>query len=161
MTELKIRYFQAHRRKILLQSGATLFGVLFTCLIISETLAQDDNITCPCFTYEEVEAIFLRGEQLTADQGERNCKAEDYSVERSAEVTVFDQDYAIIAQARVEWYDYDPGRCEYIDTTSKPGVERNVRWEHPAPEAEGRACFDMISRVITKSDTSGKCNTYP
>ena len=139
----------------------TVFAVVLMCLISMEANAQDEDASCPCFNYEEVESIYQRGEQLTAEEGSGGCNAEDYSVECKAEVTVWDQDYAVIAQASVVWFDFDPSRCNYIDTTGNPGVERNVSWPHPAPEATARACFDIISSVIAKSDTSGKCITYP
>jgi hypothetical protein len=135
--------------------------VLATVLISRESAAQDDDETCPCFSYEEVESIFLSGEQQAAQGGMIDCTAEDYSVEINAQVIVSDQDYATIAQATVKWYDFDPSRCDYSDTTGNPGVERNVRWPHPAPEATARACFDIISSVIAKSDTSANCKTYP
>jgi len=139
----------------------TVFTVVLMSLISMETHAQDENETCPCFSYEEVESIFLSGEQLTVEQGMSSCNAEDYSVECEAEVVVWDQNYEIIAQARVNWFDFDPSRCDYIDTVGNPGVERNVKWPHPAPEATARSCFNIITSVIAKSDTSGKCNTYP
>ena len=101
------------------------------------------------------------GEQLTAEEGESTCSAQDYSVEFNAEVVNLDQDYETIAQARIQWYDFDPSRCNYIDTIGNPGVERNITAPHPAPEATARACFDIISSVIEKSDTTGKCRTYP
>ncbi len=137
------------------------FAVVLMCLTSMEANAQDEDATCPCFTYEEVESIFQRGQQLAADEGIGGCNAEDYSVECRAEVIIWDQNYTIIAQASVAWFDFDPSRCDYIDTAVDPGVERKVRWPHPAPEAMARACFDIISSVIAKSDTSGKCNTYP
>jgi hypothetical protein len=136
-------------------------AVVLMSLISREILTQDENETCPCFSYEEVESIFLSGEQLAVEGGTSNCSAEDYDVECKAEVIVWDQNYETIAQASVKWYDFDPSRCDYIDTTGNPGVERNVTWPHPAPEATARACFNIISSVIAKSDTSGKCNTYP
>ena len=142
-----------------------MFPAVFTVVLMSvismETHAQDEKETCPCFSYEEVESIFMSGEQLTAEKGSSFCNAEDYSVECKAEVIVWDQDYEVIARASVEWFDFDPSRCDYIDTAGNPGVERNVRWPHPAPEVTARACFNIISNVIAKSDTSGKCNTYP
>ena len=136
-------------------------AVVLMSLVSREILTQDENETCPCFSYEEVESIFLSGEQLAVEEGTSNCSAEDYDVECNAEVIVWDQNYETIAQASVKWYDFDPSRCDYIDTTGNPGVERNVTWPHPAPEATARACFNIISSVIAKSDTSGKCNTYP
>jgi len=135
--------------------------VVLMSLIRMETQAEDENQSCPCFSYEEVESIFLRGLQLAKEGGEVTCLAEDYSVERNAEVIVWDQDFELIAKARVEWFDFDPSRCDYIDNTANPSVERNIRWPHPAPEATARACFNLISSVIAKSDTTGKCNTYP
>ncbi len=146
-------------RKLLMVPAV--FAVVLMCLISIAANAQDEDATCPCFNYEEVESIFQRGEQLAADEGVGGCNAEDYSVECRAEVVIWDQNYNIIAQASVVWLDFDPGRCDYIDTTGNPGVERTVRWPHPAPEAVARSCFDIISSVIAKSDTSGKCNTYP
>ena len=136
----------------------TVFAVV---LISMETNAQDADVSCPCFSYEEVESIFQRGELLTSEEGSSNCTAEDYSVECKAEVIVWDQNYDVIAQARVDWFDFDPGYCLYIDTTVNSGVERNQRWPHPAPEATARACFDIIASVIAKSDTSGRCSTRP
>ena len=130
-------------------------------LISLETQAQDEDKTCPCFSYEEAESIFLAGEQLATEGGVVSCSAEDYDVEMSAEVVVWDQDYTTIAQASVKWYDFDPSRCEYIDSIGNAGVERNVRWPHPAPEVTARACFDIITSVIAKSDTAGNCITYP
>jgi hypothetical protein len=123
--------------------------------------AQGEMEACPCFSYEEVESILLSGEQVSAEGGSISCVAEDYSVEINAEVSVFDQDYTTLARARVLWYDFDPGRCDYMDTTGNPGVERNVRWPHPAPKTTAKACFEIISSVIAKSDTSGNCSTYP
>ena len=135
--------------------------IVLMSLISMETPAQVENETCPCFSYEEVESIFLLGEQLTTEESESTCRAEDYSVECNAEVIIWDQNFAIIAKASVAWFDFDPSRCDYIDTAGNPGVERNVRWPHPAPETIARACFNIISSVIAKSDTSGTCNTYP
>jgi len=153
---------QAERNTLrkLLMSPA-MFAVVLISLTSMETNAQDANVSCPCFSYEEVESIFQSGEQLTAEEGMSECIAEDYSVECKAEVVVWDQNYEIIAQARVDWFDFDPSRCDYIDTVGNPGVERNVKWPHPAPEATAKSCFNIISSVIAKSDTSGKCNTYP
>lgn len=130
-------------------------------LVSMPSFAQDSAATCPCFSYEEVEAIFLQAEQLREEEGTSDCSVEDYSVECNAEVIVWDQDYNIVAQARVDWFDYDPSGCEYTNTSNDPDVERSVSWPHPAPEATARACLMIISRVIKKFDTSGKCNTYP
>lgn len=121
--------------------------------------AQQDDETCPCFNSGEVESIFLHAEQLAAEEGASMCKAEDYSVELSAELTIWDIDYAVIAQVRVEWFDFDPGRCSYIDNIGNPGIERNVRWPHPAPEVIARACYDILVNAIGKFDASGKCVT--
>jgi hypothetical protein len=138
-----------------------LSAVVLMSLISRASLAQDENETCPCFSYEEVESIFLNGKELAQAGGSTSCSAEDYNVECSAEVIVWDQDFATIAQASVKWYDFDPSRCEYFDNTGNPGVERNVTWPHPAPEATARACFNIISSVIANSDTAGICITHP
>jgi hypothetical protein len=126
-----------------------------------ESRAQPVAETCPCFSYEEVEWIFLGAMNLSEEERISECNAKDYKVEFSAEVIVWDQNYELIAQARVDWFDFDPGGCQYLDTTNDPGVERNVRWPHPAPEATARACFNIIFSVIAKLDSSGKCGTYP
>jgi hypothetical protein len=136
-------------------------AVLLVGLTNVNVSAGDEGGACPCFSHAEVESIFLSQQQLTAEAADSYCAAEDYSVELKAEVTVRDHDYNIIAQARVAWFDYDPGSCAYLDTVGNPGVERKVRWPHPAPEATARACFDIISSVIEKSDTTGSCSKYP
>jgi hypothetical protein len=141
--------------------GIAVIATILTGVISMETLAQDESESCPCFSYEEVESIFLRGEQMTAEEGMSSCQTEDFSVECNAEVVIWDQDFTVIAQASINWFDFDPSHCGYIDTVGNPGVERNVSWPHPAPEAIARACFDIIASVIAKSDTSGKCETYP
>ncbi len=140
---------------------STVFAAILASAINTELRAQDENEACPCFNYDEVQSIFLKGVHPTEESHKSDCSAQDYSVELIAEVVVWDQDYTIVAKARVDWTDYDPGGCEFIDTSSDPGVERNVRWPVPAPEALARACFNIISSVIAKSDTSGKCDTYP
>jgi hypothetical protein len=159
------RVSKGHRlvpgRIFFLQHGSAVFAAVLLSLFSMETPAQDENETCPCFSYGEVEAIFLRGQQLTAEEGMSACQTADYSVECNAEVVIWDQDFTLIAQARVDWFDFDPSRCEYIDTTGNPGVERSVSWPHPAPEAVARACFNIISSVISKADTTGKCDIYP
>ena len=126
-----------------------------------ESHSQDEAPACPCFSFAEVESIFTAGAQLTAEQGISDCSAQDYSVELSAEVIVWDQNYTMLAQARVEWFDFDPATCTFTDTYSEPDIERNEWWPHPAPEETARACLDIISGVIKKLDESGKCNTYP
>ncbi len=123
--------------------------------------AQSEEEICPCFSMEEVESIFLIEAGLPDEERNSNCGAEDYKVECSAEVLVMDQDYEVIALARVDWLDFDPGSCKYIDTRAEPPVEREVRWPHPAPEATARACFNIISSVIAKLDTDDYCSTYP
>jgi hypothetical protein len=138
------------------------FPAVFAIVLISlESPAQGENETCPCFSSEEVESIFLTGNKLAAEGAVIGCNAEDYSVEIGAEVIIWDQDFATIAQASVKWYDFDPSRCDYIDTINNPGVERKVTWPHPAPKDTARACFDIISSVIAKSDTAGTCKIYP
>lgn len=136
-------------------------AVALMSLINMESHAQSENEVCPCFSFEEVESIFLIEADLTEEERNSDCSAEDYKVECSAQVIVWDQDYELIAQARVDWLDYDPGGCEYKDTRTDPHVERDVRWPHPAPEATARACFNIISSVIAKSDTADHCNIYP
>jgi hypothetical protein len=144
-------------RKLLM--SPVVYAVVLLSLISMESRALDTQESCPCFNYEEVESIFQNGVHLTEEEGMSDCSAQDYSVECNAEVIVWDQNYTIVAQARIDWFDFDPGGCVYIDTTSDPDVERNIRWPHPAPEATARACFYIISSVIAKSDTSGRCNT--
>ncbi len=55
------------KRKLLWEM--TLIALVLMCLIDMEANAQDDDATCPCFNYEEVESIFQRGEQLTEEEG--------------------------------------------------------------------------------------------
>ena len=143
------------------QHGSAVFTVLLLISISMVTLAQDENETCPCFNYEEVESIFLSGEPATEAGGMAACHTEDYSVESNAEVVVWDQDFNVIAHARVDWFDFDPGHCEFIDTAADPDVERRVSWPHPAPKQVARACFDIIASVIAKLDSSYLCETYP
>ena len=130
-------------------------------LISLESRAQSEDETCPCFSMEEVEALFLIQADLPEEDRNTNCGAEDYKVECSAEVVVMDQDYEVIAQAGVDWLDFDPGGCRYTDPRVEPPVEREVRWPHPAPEAIARACFNIISSVIAKSGSDYYCNIYP
>ena len=130
-------------------------------LISLESRAQTDDEVCPCFSMEELESIFQMEADLPDEERNSNCAAEDYKVECAAEVVVMDQDYEVIALARVKWLDFDPGGCEYIDTRTDPHVERKVRWPHPAPEATARACFNIISSAIAKSDKADNCSTYP
>jgi hypothetical protein len=121
--------------------------------------AQDENEACPCFNEEEVQAIFDRAESLGVEEGSSICKAEDYSVELNAEITIFDNDFMESGQVRVEWFDYDPGSCTYVDTTGDPALERHTKWPHPAPESTARACYNIVATVISKSDTAGRCIT--
>jgi hypothetical protein len=151
------------KRKLL--RGSSLFLALSRMLLASSislvAQAQDENAACPCFNYEEVEGIFLSGDKLLASGGGGNCQASDYSVEFKGEVVVIDENYTMIARASVNWADFDPGRCEYRDTSVDPAVERIVAWPHPAPEATARACLGIISSVIESLDGSGRCSTYP
>ncbi len=158
MTKLSQRRCQIPGRKICLGPVTVVSSVVLGLFSIG-TYAQEDNEPCPCFSFEEVESIFLKAGQMAAGDGESICKAEDFSVELKGEMTIWDQNYAVVAQARVEWMDFDPGTCAYIDTPGNPGVERNVRWPHPAPEATARLCYGIIASVIEKSDTAGKCIT--
>ena len=152
------RHYQANGRHICFQLGAVV-SVILLGLVSIGAQAQEDTETCPCFNSGEVESIFLRAEQLSAEEGESVCKAEDYSVELIAELAIWDIDYTVNAKVRVEWYDFDPGRCSYIDSIGNPGIERDVSWPHPAPEATARACYDILVSAIEKFDTSGKCFT--
>ena len=161
MTGMSRGHYQDSGRKFCLQHGLAVFAAALMSLVSIEAYAQDNAETCPCFDYEEVESIFARGEQLAEDEGVSACHTEDYSVECNAEVVVWDQDFAVIARASVNWFDFDPSNCEYIDTAFDPDEERYVSWPHPAPEVVARACFNIISSVIAKLDTSGKCETYP
>jgi len=151
----------AQTKRHLLRKPFMLFAVPAMILFGVEVNAQDANSACPCFNYEEVESIFQRGAQQTAEGGMTYCSAEDYSVENKAEVSVWDQNNEMVAQAVEEWFNYDPGGCNYVDKAGNPGVERNVKWPNPTPEAVAKACFEIISSVIAKSDVSGKCTTYP
>lgn len=130
-------------------------------LTILNVSTEDEAEPCPCFSHAEVEAIFLSQQQVIAEGRNSYCSVEDYGVELKGEITVRGDDYNTIAEARVAWFDYDPGSCAYVDTVGNPGVERTVRWPHPAPEATARACFDILSSVIAKSDTTGSCSRYP
>ncbi len=158
MIKLSQKHRQAKGANIRFQLGAAVSAIIL-CLVSIETNAQEENESCPCFSYEEVESIFLRALQLTTEEGESNCKAEDYSVECAAEIVIWDKNYTETAHVQVEWFDFDPGLCAYTDSIGNPGVERDVRWPHPAPEATARACYDIIASVIAKSDSAGKCFT--
>ena len=138
-----------------------LWPMVVVCLLVLSlasfaTQAQDE---CPCFSHEEIKSMVLRMQQITFEEGEFNCKAEDYSVELSAEATIWDTNFSVVSQARVEWYDFDPGLCVFIDNSADPAIERNETWPHPAPEAVARLCYTIFSSVIAESDTSGKCMT--
>lgn len=139
----------------------TLSAALLATFMSLVAKAQDENAACPCFSYEEVEGVFLSGDKLLASGGGGNCQASDYSVEFRGEVVVIDEDYKMIARASVNWADFDPGHCDYRDTRVEPEVERSVTWPHPAPEALARACLDIISTAIENLDSSHHCRTYP
>ena len=136
-------------------------AVLLAGLANPNVSAGDEGEPCPCFSLAEVEAIFLSQQQVIAEGRNIYCAVEDYGVELKGEITVRGDDYNTIAEARVTWFDYDPGTCAYIDTVGNPGVERKERWPHPAPEATARACFDILSGVIAQSDSAGSCSRYP
>ena len=129
--------------------------------ISTELLAQSANETCPCFSSEEVEAIFVIDAGIVEEERNSECIDEDFKVEIAAEITVLNMDWEPIAKAQVDWADYDPGGCVYINTTTDPQIERNERWPHPAPEATARACLDIIGAAIVKLDAAGNCNIYP
>ena len=132
-------------------------------LVVACTQAFGQPPECPCFSPEEVESIFVRGDLLSNESGGLDCTASDYSVEYNAEVTVWDKLYTLIAQAIIEWYDYDRSQCQFVDNEADPPVERAVTWDQPAEDnAEiANACFKIIAGVITKLDSSGKCSTFP
>ena len=44
-----------------------------------ETQAEDEDQSCPCFSHEEVESMFLRAQQLAAEGGEVTGRSEDYA----------------------------------------------------------------------------------
>ncbi len=136
-------------------------AVALMSMLYMEAGAQPENETCPCFSNEEVESIFVIEAGIPEEERNSECSAEDFKVEFSAEVSVLDQDYEVIAMASVKWLDFDPGGCAYIDTTVDPHTEREVRWPHPAPESTARACLSIISSEIAKSDTTSYCNIYP
>ncbi len=75
---------------------STLSAVVLMNLISTDTRAQDGNAACPCFTYEEVESIFMKGVHPTEEVHKSDCSAQDYSVEINAEVVVWDQGYTIV-----------------------------------------------------------------
>ena len=130
-------------------------------LLSSEIQAQDESEQCPCFNDEEVKAVFRIGEQIITEMGMFECGAEDYSVEFSAEVVAWDQDFEVVAQAKVKWMDIDPSQCIYIDTTAEPGLKRDVSSPAPAPEAASRACLKIIKAAIAELDEFGDCFVYP
>jgi hypothetical protein len=130
-------------------------------LINTELLAQTEPVTCPCFNVQEVEAIFAINAAIPAEQQNNECIAEDFRVEFAAEMTVLDDNWDPIARAHVKWLDFDPGTCEYINTTVDPPIERKVKWPHPAPEPIARACLEVIAEAIAKADTGGICDKYP
>ena len=136
-------------------------AIVVISLINTELLAQSENETCPCFSSEEVEAIFVINAGIAEEDRNSECIAEDFKVEFAAEVTALNMDWEPIAKAQVKWADYDPGSCVYINTKTDPPIERNERWPHPAPEATARACLDNIAAAILTSDTGGNCSVYP
>ena len=153
--------FQTPGRGFGLLCGTAVFAMVLMSLFSGATQAQEEAATCPCFSYEEVEAMFLNGLQQAEEGGMTACQTEDYSVECNAEIVVWDATFEILAKASINWFDFDPSRCEYVDTINNPGVERSENWPHPAPEALARACLNIIASVIAKSDTLGTCTTYP
>jgi len=140
---------------------AVISCLVLSGLITSEIQAQDEDEQCPCFNLDEVKEVFRIGEQVINEAGMFECGAEDYSVEFSAEVVAWDQDFEVVAQAKVKWLDIDPSQCIYIDTTAEPGIERDVSSPAPAPEAASRACFEIISSAIAELDAFGDCFVYP
>jgi hypothetical protein len=51
------------------------YALVLLSPIDMETHAQQESKPCPCLSYEEVESIFLSGEQLTEEQGTSSCSA--------------------------------------------------------------------------------------
>jgi hypothetical protein len=158
MTNHSLRNCNAIGRKVRFRLRVAISAIVLS-MITAVAIAQEESNTCPCFSTEEVEAIFQRADQVEIGEGEIMCKAEDYSVELNAEITVMDKNYSVTAKASVKWFDFDPGACDYIDSIDNPGVERSERWPHPAPEATARLCYDIIRSVVDKSDSVGKCIT--
>lgn len=138
-----------------------LSGLILSGAISPAAQAQDETAVCPCFNFEEVEGVFLSGDKLLASGGGGSCQVNDYSVEFIGEVVVIDKDYKTLARASVKWADFDPGQCDYRNATAEPVIERTEYWPHPAPEATARACLEVISSVIAKLDTTGRCRKYP
>lgn len=130
-------------------------------LAITAAHAQDEAAECPCFNAEEVAAVFQTGEKVITEAGMFECGAEDYSVEFSAEVVAWDQDFEVVAQAKVKWLDIDPSECVYIDAAAEPAIERDVSTPAPAPEAASRACLDIIKSAIAEFDAYGDCFVLP
>lgn len=155
MTRLSHRHYpERHGRSGSVVAAAVLIGIF--CL-----QAPAQEATCPCFSLEEVESIYAFGiEQATAG-GAMDCQSSDYNVECNAEIIVWDQNYKTLAQARVEWFDFDPGRCVFIDARGETAIERSERWPHPAPEDIARACFDIITGILARGDPSAMCMIYP
>jgi hypothetical protein len=145
--------------------GLVMFSVVSAIVLINllstELLAQSENETCPCFSSEEVEAVFVINAGIAEEDRNSECIAEDFKVEIAAEVTALNMDWEPIAKAQVKWADFDPGGCLYINTKTNPPIERKEKWPHPAPEAIARACFDSIVTAISTSDTGSNCDVYP
>jgi len=150
-----------HKSHFRLMMIPAMSAVALMSMLYMQAVAQPESETCPCFSNEEVESIFLIEAAIPEEERNSECSAEDFKVELAAEVSILDQDYEVIAKASVKWLDFDPGGCEYINTTVDPHVEREVRWPHPAPESTARACLSIISSAIAKSDTTSYCNIYP
>jgi hypothetical protein len=130
-----------------------------TAMISVGLPAQDAE--CPCFSLPEVVSLLQQAEALAGEGGTIRCLTQDYSVELKGEFTINDSNYSTIAQVRVEWLDYDPCSCRFLDQTVDPPVDRQARWPHPAPEDLARACFGIIGSAIKQADTSGRCSTHP
>ena len=157
-----VKASQPRIRSLLLTAPMLLAAIVAICAS-TPAWAQDENSSgpCPCFSYEEVEGVFRSAEQLLASGGGGSCQASDYGVEFQGDVVVTDANYSTIARAGISWSDYDPGRCDYRDTSVEPQIERNYSWPYPAPEGPPRACLDIISTVISKLDSKGRCHVYP
>ena len=139
----------------------TLSAAVLSGALGMQALAQDEGESCACFGSEEVAAIFATYEQLAAAGASMNCSANDYSVEFTSEVSVFDENFASVARANVNWSDYAAARCGYQDASADPPIDRTETWPHPAPEAAARACLEILSNAIAELDSAGMCSTYP
>jgi hypothetical protein len=127
------------------------FAMSAIALIMLESHAQSEEEICPCFSMEELESIFLIEVDLPDEERNSHCSTEDFKVECSAEVVVMDQDYEVIAQAGVDWLDFDPGGGKYGESVA---LYRAIS-QRPAEEmAENVAAHRADGRMVA-SDRPG------